>query len=85
MLKKIGGSDTYFVVYTYLSFVGLIVFEQISAVLFERPLDLYVFTHFWTDTNHTSVRMEHSDPTGWILMEFDICAFFRKSAEKILV
>jgi len=64
------------VVYTYQSFVRLTVFEQISAVLFERPLDLYMFTCLWTDTNQISVRVEHSHPTGRIFMEFDIHEFF---------
>jgi len=40
------------------------------------PLDLYMFTYLWTDINQISVRMEHSNPTGWIFMEFGICAFF---------
>jgi hypothetical protein len=63
-------------------FVGLTVFEQIIANLFERPIDLRVVTYFWTDTNQTSVRMEHSYPTGRTFMESDIYAFFENPLRK---
>jgi len=76
------------VVYTYQSVVGLTVFEQISAVLFERPLDLFMFTHFWTDTNKILSAWNPLIPTdrfSWNLMFVRFSKICRENSSLIEV